>query len=165
MTLYCETRSEEGTQAVGTALGEHLAPNGILLLQGDLGSGKTVLARGVGSALGIDERQVQSPSFTLVREHLGVSGELIHIDLYRLEPDEIEALGLWETLSGPGVKVVEWAERLPFQVDDAVEASITVDKATEARSIAVEIGDRDRRLEDRLERISSHETRKKEKDR
>ena len=113
------TQSEEETRALGRTLARELAPDGVLLLSGDLGSGKTVLARGIGEGLGIDPREVQSPTFTLIREHEGSGGRLVHVDLYRLEPEQTAALGLEELLAGPGVKVVEWAERLPFAVPGA----------------------------------------------
>jgi tRNA threonylcarbamoyladenosine biosynthesis protein TsaE len=116
------THSEAETQALGAALARELAPDGVLLLSGDLGAGKTVLARGVAEGLGIDPGEVQSPTFTLIREHRardGAGGRLVHVDLYRLAPGEAAALGLEELLAGPGVKVVEWAERLPFPVPGA----------------------------------------------
>lgn len=112
--------SEEETRAVGAALAGELLPDGVLLLAGDLGSGKTVLAQGVARGLGIDPREVASPTFTLIREHAGPAGaRLVHVDLYRLEPEEAAALGLEELLAGPGVKVVEWPDRLPFPVAGA----------------------------------------------
>ena len=114
------TRTEAETMDLGGALAEELAPDGVLLLSGDLGSGKTVLARGIGRALGVDPREVQSPTFNLIREHQGERGRLLHADLYRLDPEEVGALGLEELLAGPGVKVVEWAERLPFAVPGAL---------------------------------------------
>lgn len=113
------TRTEEETRELGRGLARELAPDGVLLLSGELGSGKTVLARGIGEALGIDPREVQSPTFTLIREHRGSAGRLVHADLYRLDPSDVGALGLEELLAGPGVKVVEWAERLPFPVPGA----------------------------------------------
>jgi len=116
------THSEEDTHALGAALARELAPDGVLLLSGDLGAGKTVLARGVAEGLGIAAGEVQSPTYTLIREHRGIGergGRLVHVDLYRLDPGETEALGLEEMLAGPGVKVVEWAERLPFPVPGA----------------------------------------------
>lgn len=110
------TRTEAETMELGRVLAEELAPDGVLLLSGELGSGKTVFARGIGLALGIEPREVQSPTFNLIREHDGTRGRLVHADLYRLDPEEVGALGLEELLAGPGVKVVEWAERLPFPV-------------------------------------------------
>ena len=106
------TRTAAATEQLGAALAAELAPDGLLLLAGELGSGKTVLARGLAGALGIDPRQVLSPTFNLIREHRGGAGRMVHVDLYRLTPEEVSGLGLEEMLAGPGVKVVEWAERL-----------------------------------------------------
>lgn len=117
--------NEQETRTLGRQLAAELLPDGILLLSGDLGAGKTVLAQGVAEGLGIDAGEVQSPTFTLIREHRGSRGRLVHVDLYRLDPDEVGALGLEELLAGPGVKVVEWAERLPFPVPGAREMRLT----------------------------------------
>jgi tRNA threonylcarbamoyladenosine biosynthesis protein TsaE len=114
------TESEEQTRALGASLAGRLAPDGVLLLAGDLGAGKTVLTQGVATGLGIDPREVVSPTFTLIREYEGAAGILVHIDLYRLEADDVSSLALDELLAGPGIKVVEWAERLPFAVPEAV---------------------------------------------
>jgi len=107
------TRGAAETERLGAELAPELRPDGVLLLSGELGSGKTVLARGLAGALGIDPRQVLSPTFNLIREHRGTAGSMVHVDLYRLEPEETAALGLDEVLAAGGVKVVEWAERLP----------------------------------------------------
>jgi tRNA threonylcarbamoyladenosine biosynthesis protein TsaE len=113
------TADEAETRALGRSLAAELAPDGVLLLSGDLGTGKTVLTQGLAEGLGIDPREVQSPTFTLIREHEGPGGRLVHVDLYRLEPGETGAIGIEELLAGPGIKVVEWAERLPFEVPGA----------------------------------------------
>ncbi len=104
------TRSEAETER----LGEELAAGGdaVILLEGDLGAGKTVLVRGIARALGIAVAEVQSPTYTLIHEHQGTRGRLVHVDLYRLEPHEIDGLGLDELLAGPGVVAIEWADRL-----------------------------------------------------
>jgi tRNA threonylcarbamoyladenosine biosynthesis protein TsaE len=82
-------------------------------LHGDLGAGKTVLAKGVGAGLGVTTR-VQSPSFILVQAHLGGRLPFWHVDLYRIgDPSELEQLGLDELVEGDGVTVIEWAERFP----------------------------------------------------
>ena len=114
-----ETSSESETRDLGEILASRLRPNGVLLLRGTLGVGKTVLTQGIARGLGIDPRQVQSPSFTLVREHSGKETSLIHIDLYRLDPGEVEGIGIWEILETPSVKVVEWSERLPLNIERA----------------------------------------------
>jgi tRNA threonylcarbamoyladenosine biosynthesis protein TsaE len=129
------TRSEEETRSLGRDLATELAPDGVLLLSGELGSGKTVLARGIGEGLGLDPREVQSPTFTLIREHRGSGGRLVHVDLYRLETEEAAALGLEELLAGTGVKVVEWAERLPFAVPGALALRLERTPGSEGREI------------------------------
>src|SRR5262249_40372924 len=87
----------------------------LLLLEGDLGYGKTVFARGIAAAIGIAPEEVTSPSFTLVHEYKGGRVPLFHIDLYRLEApeDEVAALGIEDVRSAGGVVLVEWGERLP----------------------------------------------------
>jgi tRNA threonylcarbamoyladenosine biosynthesis protein TsaE len=114
------TRSPEETRRVGEELLAELLPGRALLLLGDLAAGKTVLAQGVARGLGIAPEEVQSPTYTLVREHEGERGRLLHLDLYRLDPAEAAALGLEELLEAPAVKVVEWAERLPLRVPGAL---------------------------------------------
>jgi len=114
------TGSPAETRQLGEELLAELLPEGTLLLLGDLAAGKTVLAQGVAAGLGIDPEEVQSPTYTIVREHRGPRGRLLHLDLYRLEPAEAAALGLEELLAAPAVKVVEWAERLPLRVPDAL---------------------------------------------
>ncbi len=115
------------TRSVGAGLARELQPRGCLLLYGALGAGKTVLAQGVAEGLGIDPREVQSPTFALLREHElpgGKGTRLAHLDLYRLSPGEAAACGFEEVLLGPGVKIVEWAERLPFAVPGALALTL-----------------------------------------
>lgn len=128
-------RSEAETRALGLELAAELAPDGTLLLTGDLGVGKTVLAQGIAEGLGIDPRTVQSPSYTLIARHESARVPLLHVDLYRLEPEETYALGLDEELAGPGVKVVEWAERLPSPPPGALRLSILRADSGEDREI------------------------------
>ena len=126
------TASVAETRALGAELARELLPSRCLLLYGDLGAGKTVLAQGVAMGLGIDPREVQSPTFALLREHdlaleARAGGRLAHLDLYRLQPAEAAACGFEEVLLGPGVKIVEWAERLPFAVPGALALSLRED--------------------------------------
>jgi tRNA threonylcarbamoyladenosine biosynthesis protein TsaE len=100
------------TEALAAALAPRLKAGDVLLLQGDLGAGKTCFTRGLSKALGHPEA-VLSPTFQLLREHRGGRLDLFHIDLYRLNaPAEAAALGLEEYFDGDGVSVVEWPERL-----------------------------------------------------
>ena len=107
--------SEEETFDLGRGLGRALKGGELLLLQGDLGYGKTVFVRGVAASLGVPPEEVTSPSFTLVHEYAGGRMPVFHIDLYRLdEPDEdVGALGIEDLRESGGVVLVEWGERLP----------------------------------------------------
>ena len=104
------------TQRVGSRLGEMLQAGDIILLEGPLGSGKTLLAKGIAQGLGVTD-DVTSPSFTLINEFRprdsGGRLPLYHIDLFRLEDanKEAQAMGTEEYLYGDGVCVIEWAER------------------------------------------------------
>jgi len=87
--------------------------------------------RGLATALGVPPGEIQSPTYTLIREHAwggdeatGGGGRLYHVDLYRLSPEEAAELGLEELLAGPGVKVIEWAERLGFAVPGALRLTL-----------------------------------------
>lgn len=119
--------SVDETLEVGLALAGKLVPDGVLLLFGELGSGKTVLTQGVAQGLGFERRQIQSPTYTLMHEYEHRGVRFLHADLYRLEPSQVGGLGLEEALAGPGVKVVEWADRLPFPVAGAVRLRISDD--------------------------------------
>jgi len=127
------TTSPAATREVGRELARELAPDGALLLEGDLGAGKTVLVQGLAEGLGLDPATVQSPTFTLHAVHRGSGGVLHHFDLYRLSAEEVAATGFEELLLGPGVKAVEWAERLPFAIPGA--RVIRIRREGEARAI------------------------------
>ena len=112
-TLQLTCPDAESTRAVGAAVGRLAEPGAVLLLQGDLGAGKTVFAQGVGR--GLDAPTViNSPTFVLVNEHLGGRIAMRHADLYRLDdpsqPELIAELGLDQLAEG-GVLLVEWPER------------------------------------------------------
>jgi len=111
------TRSADETRALGAGLGRLLRPGDVVLLHGDLGSGKTTLTQGIAQGLGVAD-EVQSPTFTLVGEHSGETANgapltLYHLDLYRLPgPEELESFGYDEYLAPrAGVTVIEWPER------------------------------------------------------
>lgn len=108
------SQSERETFDLGERIGGRLRGGEILLLNGSLGAGKTVLVKGIAHALGLDEEDVTSPSFTLVNPHLGRL-LLYHIDLYRLDEGATaaHAVDLDEILTDEhAVVVIEWAERM-----------------------------------------------------
>ena len=110
MSLALVSSSEEATRGIGRAIGDACAPGLTILLEGDLGAGKTVLVRGIGDALGA--ARVRSPSFALVNEYSTPSLHVVHADLYRLEGGEAEALGIEEHVGAPGTLfIVEWPDR------------------------------------------------------
>jgi len=107
------SHSPEETQALGEAWGRAAVSGLVIGLSGDLGAGKTQLAKGIARGLGITER-IHSPTFTLVNQYESGRLPLFHIDLYRLEtPDQIIGAGLEEYFRPAGVTIVEWAERWP----------------------------------------------------
>jgi tRNA threonylcarbamoyladenosine biosynthesis protein TsaE len=106
--------NERETFDLGVRVGEHLSGGEIILLNGPLGAGKTVFVKGVARALGLDDADVTSPSFTLVNVHQGRL-LLYHIDLYRLEEgaSAAHAVDLDEILTDENaVVIIEWAARL-----------------------------------------------------
>ena len=113
------THGESETVACARELADALAPGDWVLLYGDLGAGKTVFVRGLAEGLGIDPREVSSPTFTLVQEYSGRM-PLLHADLYRLSGAEADELGL-EELGGEGVLAIEWAAKLVRRPAGAVE--------------------------------------------
>ncbi len=104
--------SAEEMQQLGMDLARSLRVGDVVLLHGDLGAGKTTLTQGVAAGLGIDG-PVQSPTFTLVREHDAPDMRLYHLDLYRLsEPDDLEDIGYEVYINPPdGISLIEWPER------------------------------------------------------
>jgi len=107
------TASEEETVALGERLARALPPHGVVLLTGNLGAGKTMLAKGIVSGLGAaPAEEVSSPTFTLIHEY--GNGRVYHVDLYRLEePRELATLGLEELFERDAVVLIEWGERFP----------------------------------------------------
>jgi tRNA threonylcarbamoyladenosine biosynthesis protein TsaE len=108
------SRSEEATLRLGQALAGGLRPGVVLALHGDLGTGKTVLTRGLARGLGIVE-PVTSPTFSVVQEYPRADGTfLFHLDLYRISGEAAAlAFGIEEYLFAlDGVTVVEWPERI-----------------------------------------------------
>ena len=101
------------TLRIGRIIAKYLEPQDIICLSGELGSGKTVLTKGIASGLGIEVFNVTSSSFILIREHLKGRLPLFHFDLYRLKAaQDISTLGYEEYFYGNGVSVIEWPERL-----------------------------------------------------
>ena len=109
------SKSADDTLRLGSKIARHLQKGDIICLFGELGSGKTVLTKGIARGLGINQGAVISPSFVLIRQHTGAKLRLCHFDLYRLKTvKDILALGYEDYLYGDAVSVIEWAERLRY---------------------------------------------------
>jgi tRNA threonylcarbamoyladenosine biosynthesis protein TsaE len=120
------TASEEETQAVARELSATLRAGDVVLLSGDLGAGKTTFVRGLAEGLGIDPREVSSPTFTLVHEYRGHGLTLYHADLYRLERAATDDLGLEEIGVKDGVLAIEWPDRLTHGLPGAMLVRLEV---------------------------------------
>ena len=134
------TQSAEETFELAYQIGEAINESAVFLLQGDLGAGKTVFAKGIAAGLDIDPAEVNSPTFTLVNQHEG-RRRLYHLDLYRLEgsPDELLELGLEEMLGDQNaVVLIEWPERMGAQaIPNACRVAIN-DLGGDRRQIILE---------------------------
>lgn len=119
------TTDAAGTRQVGRALAAVLGPGDVVLLDGDLGAGKTVFVQGLAAGLGLDPGVVTSPTFALVHEYTGGRLPLQHLDLYRLEAVDLDQIGLDPDLAAAGVVAVEWAERLARRIPGAIAVALS----------------------------------------
>jgi tRNA threonylcarbamoyladenosine biosynthesis protein TsaE len=109
-----ETHCPEQTRELAEKIGRSLGPGSILLLSGDLGSGKTAFIQGLARGLDVPpDLYVTSPTYTLIHEY-PARHPFYHVDLYRLQgPADLEDIGLLELFTPPHVVAIEWADRLP----------------------------------------------------
>jgi len=121
------TTSEDETMAAGATLAQRLSAGDVLLLHGELGAGKTAFVRGVAQGLGARVDDVSSPTFTLIQEYDSGRLTLYHVDLYRLEPAEVDDLGLEELVESGGIVAIEWPDRWHRRPAEAVIVSITTE--------------------------------------
>jgi tRNA threonylcarbamoyladenosine biosynthesis protein TsaE len=127
------------TQSVGLDFGKSLTAGSVLLLTGDLGSGKTTLVQGLAQGMGIED-PIVSPTFTIINEYFSGRLPLYHLDLYRLAAAEVDELNLASYWLGievePGIMAIEWAERLPHLPDNYIRVELTYD-AGEGRVVRI----------------------------
>lgn len=129
--------SNEATIALGEMVGKNLRPGDILLLEGDLGAGKTTFAQGVAKSLGVNEF-VNSPTFVIINEYFSGRLPLYHMDLYRVEDEsQLYDLGIEEYFFGNGVCLVEWpAIALPLMPEEV--AWIRLEQSGDGRVVTLE---------------------------
>jgi tRNA threonylcarbamoyladenosine biosynthesis protein TsaE len=137
VNVWHTSRSERETAALAEALAGELRAGDVLLISGTLGAGKTAFVRGLAEGLGLDPRDVSSPTFTLVHEYRGGRLTLYHVDLYRLDRAATDDLGLDELGVRDGILAIEWPERLSHPLDGARRIQIEIIDDT-TRRIGVE---------------------------
>ena len=122
------SKSVKDTLKIGRAIAQNLEKGDILCLFGELGSGKTVLVKGIAYGLGIKSDQVISPTFVLLRQYAGSGIPLYHFDFYRLNSAaEIAGLGYEEYFYGEGITVIEWPDRMQHLLPrDYLEISFSI---------------------------------------
>ena len=144
--MVVDSFSAEDTFRYGQLLGAKVPAGSVVCLNGDLGVGKTVFAKGVAKGLGVTE-PVSSPTFTIVQEYREGRIPLYHFDVYRIEnPDEMYEIGYEEYFYGDGVCLIEWAEQIRELVPEtATQVTIEKDlsKGLGYRRITIEFGGQD----------------------
>ncbi len=133
------SNSEQETLRIGEKIGRKLHPPQVILLYGELGSGKTVLARGLAQGLGVqDPTAVHSPSFTLVNQYIGKEGTIYHLDFFRLEGlRDLYSLGLEEILGSPSIVIIEWAEKLLLEAENPMKIRIFLNSKADTRRFEI----------------------------
>jgi len=127
-----KTQSERETFLLAKSFAEGFKGTEVVLLEGELGAGKTIFAKGIAAGLGLkDVHQVCSPSYTLVNIYQA-KYMIFHIDLYRLRKEsEISDLG-WEDYLGQGIIIVEWAEKIKFNLE-AIHVTLIIGENDERK--------------------------------
>lgn len=115
--MKLEINSASEMQKLGASLARTAKPHDLLLLNGDLGAGKTTMTQGLGRELGI-RRPVKSPTFTIVREYREGKMPLFHMDFYRLENDDLSSIDLNSYMAEPGLVVIEWPQLIMGDLPD-----------------------------------------------
>ena len=139
--MIIETNSDRDTFEFGKKLGEKAGPGAVYCLDGDLGTGKTVIAKGIGAGLGITE-PVSSPTFTVIKEYNEGRLPFYHFDVYRIEdPVEMDEIGYEDYFYGSGVTVIEWSDMIEELIpENAVRIRLVKDmsKGFDYRKISIE---------------------------
>jgi tRNA threonylcarbamoyladenosine biosynthesis protein TsaE len=129
------SRSEAQTIELGAKIGAMLRPGDTALISGELGAGKTRLAKGIISvAVAIDESEIVSPSFTLVNTYEGAF-TVNHADLYRLASAQVDDIGLAEYVDDNSALLVEWAERIGSEFDDSLRITMEYGEDADCRIV------------------------------
>ena len=134
------TKTEDDTAAAGRRLAARLVPGTAVLLEGELGAGKTAFVRGLAEGLGLDPALVSSPTFTIVQEYRGAAVTLQHVDLYRLSPAEAADLALEDLMDDRTVMAVEWPDRLQ-RFPGTIVVRVALAHVPDGRRITIDLPD------------------------
>lgn len=136
-----ETYSEAETFAIGENLGKTAIPGQVYCLNGDLGTGKTVISKGFAKGLGI-KSHITSPTFTIINVYEEGRMPFYHFDVYRIgDPYELEEIGYEEYFYGEGITLIEWSTLVEELIpEDAIQISVTkdIEKGLDYRCIIIE---------------------------
>jgi tRNA threonylcarbamoyladenosine biosynthesis protein TsaE len=134
--IICE--NQEKTKALGHRLGALLQDGDVLCLTGDLGAGKTFLTTAMAESLGVEAKDVTSPTFSLLNIYHGRKLVLKHFDLYRLNrEEELDDIGFYEYAGGDGITFIEWAELFPQALPEE-HLTIRIENQGEGREVTLE---------------------------
>lgn len=132
--------NSQATQRLGYLFGRFLPAGSTILLEGDLGAGKTTFVQGIGKGLGVEELIV-SPTFTLINEYLDGRLPLYHLDLYRLESSQVDSLYpeiYWEGVEVvPGIVAIEWQQRLMQKPSHYIEIELSFEDERSRNELAL----------------------------
>ncbi len=152
--------NSDETNRLGYLLGKYLPSGTVILLSGNLGAGKTTLVQGMGRGLGISE-SIVSPTFTLINEYIDGRLPLYHLDLYRLEPHQVDSIYpeiYWEGIEvDPGITAIEWCQRLVMKPSSYLEIDlVTQESHREARIQQIGTKDYDLRFIESFAQSNRH---------
>ncbi|MGQ9845227.1 MAG: tRNA (adenosine(37)-N6)-threonylcarbamoyltransferase complex ATPase subunit type 1 TsaE [Caldisericia bacterium] len=139
-SVKIKTKSSKETIDIGKKIGKCLLPGDIVLISGELGVGKTTFIKGIAKGMNID-LNIKSPSFVIVSEYSG-KYKLYHIDLYRVDGEEIDNLGLFEFLEN-GVVCIEWADKLKTRLNNIENIRINIETLNKERVIEIVLNGKD----------------------
>ncbi|MBP5427358.1 MAG: tRNA (adenosine(37)-N6)-threonylcarbamoyltransferase complex ATPase subunit type 1 TsaE [Clostridiales bacterium] len=143
--------SADDTIACGYKLAKLMESGGIILLDGDLGAGKTVFTTGIARALNISD-YITSPTFTIVNMYVG-DKQLNHFDVYRIEKEDLDDIGFWDYILPDTFVVIEWSQKIAGLLPrDTVEVNISkdLDKGLDYRSITIKCNGKYEELESKM---------------
>lgn len=134
------TKSPEDTFELGLAIGRQIGPKSIICIGGEMGAGKTALSQGIIRGLGVTDKYITSPTYTLVNEYKVDGVDVYHFDIYRVgDYDELSAIGFEEYFRENSVVIIEWADIIKdYLIGTSLWVHITSNQITNSRLVSIE---------------------------